>query len=187
MSQAPYDPRAVANKLLDMAALVMEKQATITPLALQKLLYFVHARYLATTGKPAVKGAFEAWQYGPVHPTVYKAFSDFGKNPITSRAKAKNLLTGEDRELAPPEDWQLNRAIMSVLLNVGHLPAGRLVKLSHAENGPWHFIWEKVRKGEVVTRQIPDKVTQERGNRMFMIAPHEQSDSPDGEEVPPQY
>lgn len=187
MQQAPYDPRAVANKLLDMAALVMEKQATITPLALQKLLYFAHARYLAATGTPAVKGAFEAWQYGPVHPTVYKAFSDFGKTPITSRAKAKNLLTGEERELAAPEDWQLNRAIMSVLLNVGHLSAGRLVELSHAKNGPWYFIWEKLRKGEVVTRHIPDEVTRERGNRMFMFASHEQGDSPNGEEVPPQY
>lgn len=187
MTNAPYDPRAVANCILDVARTMMVNQDTITPLALQKLLYFVHAHYLAATGNPAVKGAFEAWPYGPVHPTVYKSFNEFGKNPITKRAKAKNLLTGEERDLNPPEDWQLNRAIMWVLVSFGHLPAGRLVDLSHVHNGPWHYVSEQVRKGEAVTRQIPDKVTLERGRRMFLVSTNQVSDSTYGEEVPPQH
>lgn len=187
MTQAPYDPRAVANKLLDWAQEMMEGKATITPLALQKLLYFVHARYLEATGKPAVKGAFEAWPYGPVHPVIYKSFCEFKANPITSRAKGKNLIDGQEYNLAPPEDVELNRAIMTVLVNLAHLPAGKLVDLSHTPNGPWHFIWNQIQKGTVVTRQIPDSVTRERGRGMFVVTLTPANDSMNGEELPPKH
>lgn len=188
MSQAPYDPRAVANKLLDLAVLIGDGDMPITPLALQKLLYLVHFRYLAATDRPAMKGAFEAWQFGPVHPAVYKAFSDYGRLPITGRAKGKNLLTGEERELTLPQDKNLHFAIVQVLSSVGYLPARKLVALSHAPNGPWDFIWKKIQAGETVTRQIPDVVTLRRGRYMMTDANEKVSDSIDDvEQTPHEY
>ncbi|MFT8795183.1 MAG: type II toxin-antitoxin system antitoxin SocA domain-containing protein [Acetobacter orientalis] len=187
MQQAPYDPRAVANKLLDMAEAIGEGDMPITPLALQKLLYLVHFRFLAATGASAMKGAFEAWQFGPVHPAVYKAFSDYGRFPITGRAKGKNLLTGETRELALPADKLLRKIIGQVLSNAGYLPAPKLVDLSHARNGPWDYIWKKIQSGDVVTRQIPDDVTLERGRYMVVDANKKACDSPDVEQTPNEY
>ena len=78
MSKPPYDPRAVANLLLDLAG---NDKLDVSNLALQKLLYFAHAHFLIRTGHPLVQGGFEAWTYGPVHPAVYQAFKSAGDSP----------------------------------------------------------------------------------------------------------
>ena len=67
-NQRPYDPRSIANLLLDEADRLA---INITNLSLQKLLYFAHGLSLIEDGKPLVSGYFEAWQHGPVHPLVY--------------------------------------------------------------------------------------------------------------------
>jgi uncharacterized phage-associated protein len=64
MLKPPYDPRAVANLLLDLAD---RDDLAITNLVLQKLLYFAHGHFLIRTRCPLVQGGFEAWTYGPVH------------------------------------------------------------------------------------------------------------------------
>ena len=74
----PYDPRAVANLLLDTAD---EFGVDVTNLALQKLLYFAHGHFLKQIGQPLVQGAFEAWNNGPVHPAIYHAFKGAGREP----------------------------------------------------------------------------------------------------------
>ena len=57
-NQARYDPRAVANLLLDEAD---RRGVRITNLVLQKLLYFAHAQHLAQRGISPLSGYFEAW------------------------------------------------------------------------------------------------------------------------------
>jgi len=63
MIDSPFDPRSIANFMLDEADRV---GVGITNLALQKLLYFAHGIFLNETKGPLVSGYFEAWQYGPV-------------------------------------------------------------------------------------------------------------------------
>ncbi len=85
-----YDPRAVANLMLDEAK---RCGINISNLALQKLLYFAHGIYLTKTKRPLVSGYFEAWQYGPVHPAVYRAFKGSGSwaaPPGASVARARD-------------------------------------------------------------------------------------------------
>jgi uncharacterized phage-associated protein len=67
-----YDPRVVANAIIDRAA---QEGQPVTHIALQKLLYFAHGLFLLRHRKPLVSGYFEAWTYGPVHPAVYGAFT----------------------------------------------------------------------------------------------------------------
>ena len=67
----PFDPRAIANLMLDVAD---ENGQQLSNLALQKLLYFAHATFLIETGSPLLGGFFEAWKYGPVHPGFYRSF-----------------------------------------------------------------------------------------------------------------
>ena len=63
--EGPYDARAISNLLLDMAG---AGGIPVSNLALQKLLYFAHARHLVEVKQPLVTGYFEAWQHGPVPP-----------------------------------------------------------------------------------------------------------------------
>ena len=158
VSKPPYDPRAVANLLLDMAD---ANYLRISNLALQKWLYFAHGHFLAQTHGPLVSGAFEAWRYGPVHPAVYRAFKGEGGNPLRSRAAGRNVMTGECKVLANPDAENVRRCISDVLNNYGRLSAGRLVDISHAPRGPWHTIVARAETSVALGLRIPDSITME--------------------------
>lgn len=159
MDESPYDPRAIANLMLDEAD---RNGITLTNLALQKLLYFAHGIFLNETKQPLVKGFFEAWQYGPVHPLAYKAFRSSGSGPIRDRAEGQDALTGERRRLGKPADPSVRQLLQQVLNSYGRLSAGRLVDLSHAKNSPWHHIVDKGRTSVAFGLRIPDAVILER-------------------------
>jgi uncharacterized phage-associated protein len=162
MSKPPYDPRAVANLLLDLAASDDDGPIPISNLALQKLLYFAHGHYLIRTGgTPLVQGSFEAWTYGPVHPAVYQAFKSEAGRPIAARATARNVMTGETRPLALPDDAEVRRQLRHVLRSYGHLSPGRLVDITHAPKGPWATVVNKAKTSVALGLRIPDSVTLE--------------------------
>lgn len=155
----PHDPRAVANLMLDEAD---RRGLRITNLALQKLLYFAHGIYLTKEKCPLVSGYFEAWQYGPVHPAVYRAFKSSGSGPISTRAVAKDPLTGETRELSKPTDMVVIDLVSDVTKSYGHLSPGRLVDLSHAKDSPWSAVVDKARTEVAFGMRIPDNMILER-------------------------
>ncbi|WP_119422955.1 type VI toxin-antitoxin system SocA family antitoxin [Desertibaculum subflavum] len=159
MTVASYDPRSIANLMLDEADRV---GIAITNLALQKLLYFAHGIFLNENKKPLVSGYFEAWQYGPVHPTAYKAFQVAGPDPIRFRACSQNVLSGELSPIAPPDNREVRRLVQHVLNSYGKLSAGRLVDISHAKNSPWEHIVHKGRTSVAFGLRIPDTVILER-------------------------
>lgn len=154
-----YDPRAVANLMLDEADRL---EIGVSHIMLQKLLYFAHGIYLMRNKAPLVSGYFEAWQYGPVHPSAYKAFKRSGKEPIAYRAAGQDPLTGEARHLENPTDPDLVHLLRQVLLSYGRMPAGRLVDLSHAKDSPWEYIVTKARTDVALGLRIPDSIILER-------------------------
>src|SRR6516164_1590141 len=95
------DPRVVANYMLDVAA---NRGIAVTNLALQKLLFFAHAISLAERKVGLVSGYFEAWQYGPVHPTVYQAFKTAGSSAIEFRAETLDPVTRVKKPLPQLSD-----------------------------------------------------------------------------------
>lgn len=154
----PYDPRSVANLLLDLAD---RQRLPITNLALQKLLYFAHGHFLIRTGKALVSGSFEAWQYGPVHPAVYREFKVAGAQPILSRAVARDVMSGAERPLPVIDDSDVESQLIAVLSSYGHLSPGRLVEISHARRGPWAAVVNKAKTSVSLGMRIPDSVTLE--------------------------
>ncbi len=155
----PYDPRAIANLLLDTAD---ELGVAISNLALQKLLYFAHGHFLIRTGIPLVQGAFEAWNNGPVHPAVYHAFKAAGREPIRTRANSRNVMTGDLKELNNPENPDVRRHVIWILASYGHLSPGLLVAISHAPKGPWATVREQVTNATSLGARIPDSLTSKR-------------------------
>jgi uncharacterized phage-associated protein len=125
---------------------------------LQKLLYFAHARHLVQSGTPLLSGYFEAWRFGPVHPSVYQSFKKAGESGIFFRAVRTDFITGEHAPIPPPESVATRGLVARMLNTYGALPASRLVELSHAKKGPWHYV---VNKGETLLAfgaRIPDNV-----------------------------
>lgn len=156
---APFDPRSVANLLLDTAE---GRSKPLTNLALQKLLYFAHALFLIEAKKPLVLGYFEAWQYGPVHPTVYKAFKVAGDQPIDFRAVKTDLVTGKTIAVAPAESRHVQDLVSRIIDSYGRMTPGRLVEISHAKNGPWDYVVGQGNVSLAFGMKIPDNVIVER-------------------------
>jgi uncharacterized phage-associated protein len=134
----------------------------ITNLALQKLLYFAHSIHLVRTKMPLVSGYFEAWQYGPVHPSAYRAFKASGSEPIIFRATGQDPLTGRPRDIPKVQDFDLIVLIQQVLNSYGRMSPGRLVDLSHAKDSPWAYIADKARTDVAFGLRISDAVILDR-------------------------
>lgn len=149
------DPRIVANYLLDVAA---DRGVAMTNLKLQKLLFFAHAISLTERKTKLVSGHFEAWQYGPVHPTVYQAFKAAGPNTIEFRAEAFDPVTGKRRSLEKLTDSAIREICDRVMVQFGRMSAGRLVDVTHAVGGPWHHVVAESKMGANIGLRISDEV-----------------------------
>lgn len=57
---------------------IADEEFDVTPMKLQKLLYYCQGYSLALTGKPIFSEEIEAWRYGPVVPSVYQEYKAYG-------------------------------------------------------------------------------------------------------------
>lgn len=94
----------------------------ITPLKLQKLLYYIQGLSLKIYDKPAFNNNIYAWSYGPVISDVYKKYK--GKNPISSIKEEIKISDG------------LKKIIDVVIDSYGQIETEKLIKLTHCEE-PW--------------------------------------------------
>ena len=94
----------------------------ITPLKLQKLLYYIQGLALRIYGKPAFFSNIFAWQYGPVVEEIYKKYK--GRSPISTPEVNYEVCEG------------LKKIIELVVSSYGQIEAGKLIDLTHDED-PW--------------------------------------------------
>ena len=174
-----YDPRAICNLILDEA-----RRRPVTHVALQKLLYFSHGLYLLRTGKPLVRGYFEAWRHGPVHPGVYKSFKHAGADPIEFRVTGKDVLTGEDKPIIFDIDDVAYDCVSRTVANYGGMNAWTLVHISHAPGAPWQTVVEQMKNAIAFGSRISDSLIKERFNKHKVSVEHSQRVDEPHEEAP---
>jgi uncharacterized phage-associated protein len=156
---APFDPRAVANLLLQEAR---SHGHELSNLKVQKLLFLCHAFYLVHTGRPLVRGSFEAWRYGPVHREVYDAFKRFQAEPITADADKFDPVTGARKPLSLPTEPDVHNVVRRVVEFYGGKTSGQLVELTHAQGGPWDQVVKAAANSANLGLKITDQVIVER-------------------------
>lgn len=74
-----YQLAHVANTVLFRAK---KEGMAMSPMKLQKLVYFLYAEYLYSAKDHLFAERFEAWKYGPVLDDIYQAFKDYGASRI---------------------------------------------------------------------------------------------------------
>jgi uncharacterized phage-associated protein len=129
-----FPATSVANTFLDIAE---SDGATLTNMKLQKLIYFAQGWALGTRGYPIVNEQAEAWQYGPVYPSVYHAFSSCGANPIDRRATDIDFANFCIVPVPAVDNADARAFLASIWQSYGKLNATQLSQLSHVPNGPW--------------------------------------------------
>lgn len=108
---------------------------TITPMKLQKLMYYVCRDYAKETGQIPINEQFEVWQYGPVLPSVYGEFKSFRSNPITSFAKDA---TGRSYRVNEEENPILAGTLDVVWAKNKYLSGVQLSSKTHQANSGWY-------------------------------------------------
>ncbi len=142
----PYKAKAIANYFLARAEAEGEK---LTPMKLQKLIYFAHGWCLGLTGKPLIDELVQAWDFGPVIRTVYDAFKAFGADPIKGRATSVDFFAEENPRIVVPEvsssDQQTRTLLDRVWAVYKPMTAYQLSNLTHQSGTPWDVAHSKYR------------------------------------------
>ena len=130
-------PKSIANYFIDIANASGEQ---LSPMKLQKLVYYAVGWFAGHTGKPLVDEAVEAWQYGPVFPSLYHEFKRFGSGAITE--KAFECADGcKRREVATPGDPHVRQFLDNVWSSYGKYTGIALSEMAHAADSPWDRTW----------------------------------------------
>ena len=142
-----YSAKAVANYFLELAK---KEKRPISPLKMQKLVYVAHGWHLGITGKPLVVDEYaEAWDFGPVFPSLYHEFKHFRANSISEPAQ-ELLIDGPvgdwdwdwDRlETRIPEinkkDTELRHFLAQIWKAYNKYSGVKLSSMSHGRGTPW--------------------------------------------------
>lgn len=121
---------SVSNKMLRVISYVFQRLEEVTPLMLQKLLYFIQGVSYAQNGRPMFSENCQAWIHGPVYPEVYDMFRDFKYNPIEDARFA--IFNGTEDKLTADE----RRVIDLVVNTFGEYSGKVLERITHTEM-PW--------------------------------------------------
>ena len=120
-----YDARCVANEFIRRAK---AHGQPLTPMQIQKLVYFAHARLLVIHREPLISQGFEAWEYGPVVAALYHALKENGANRVEKDIPAVDSPAYSSRE-TDIFDWCFKQ--------YGHQSGPKLSALTHANGSPW--------------------------------------------------
>lgn len=163
----PYEALAVANEFV---ALALAEAVDLTPMKLQKLVYYAHGWCLGLRGEPLLDEQIEAWEWGPVVESLYFAFANYGNQPILQLGQE----TSFDSEAASESHHRFGlrtpRLIDSDLDSVEfarslirkvweshkHLSAIQLSKMTHAPRSPWDRVRQKYRTAIPKGTDIPE-------------------------------
>jgi uncharacterized phage-associated protein len=152
----PYTSKQVANEFIELAK---RDGKELTPMQLQKLVYFAYGWYLAITGERLLDERVEAWQWGPVVPSLYGYLKPYGSGPITELVAEYSFhglkadfqyprITSDD----PTRDEFARRVIAKVWEIYGKYSGSQLSNMTHGANSPWSQYYDKDVRGT----DIPD-------------------------------
>lgn len=119
-------PNDIANYFI-----LLSDGSDLTNLKIQKLIYYAYGIYLARHNKHLFKESIEAWQYGPVIPSLYHEFKQYKKQPVP---------LSKDFD-ANKFDDDLRKFLQEIYLKYGEYDAKELCELSHEHSTPWYVVY----------------------------------------------
>ena len=125
-----YEAETIANAFLRIAR---KEGVGVSNMKIQKLLYFAQGHAMSILGEELISDNCEAWDYGPVFPSVYRWFKPYGSGDIK-----KEIVSGLDAERFEPKlDAKADALLRAIWEKYGKLSALRLSEMSHVSKGPW--------------------------------------------------
>ena len=130
-----HKARVIANEFLERAE---DAGRSLTPMQLQKLVYFAHGWHLAIFERPLIDEPVQAWTWGPVISDLYHEFKKFGASSIEnwallSRFEMGNPPTGESAKLID-KIWEVYRGFTGPQMSA----------MTHKDGTPWSEVWQSL-------------------------------------------
>ncbi|KAA3436976.1 Panacea domain-containing protein [Rufibacter hautae] len=127
---------AVANFFLKKS---FDTGEPVTNMKLVKLVYIAHGWYLGLSGQPLLTEPVEAWKYGPVVPSIYYSFKDYGGEAIRQMVTAGNATESSPVSLSDPDLVPFLEKIWEVY---GQFSGVDLSAMTHQDQTPWKQVWD---------------------------------------------
>lgn len=133
-----YSAMAVANALVKRAKDCQLRD--LSPMKLQKLMFYVQSWHMARKGRPLIDDFFCRWQYGPVIPSLYHEFKEYGSTAISAYG---GHIVEEDgalvkrRPIVGDGDVATWRLIDEVIAKYGAYSGSQLSAMTHEEGSAW--------------------------------------------------
>lgn len=121
---------AMSEKMLLSISYIFKIAEEVTPLALQKMLYFAQGIHMALSGIEFFREECEAWAHGPVFKDVYDIFKNFKYNPIDDIRFA--MFQNRFHEL--PDD---EKRIIDLVVETFGMYSGKVLERITHEETPW--------------------------------------------------
>ena len=121
---------ALSEKMLLTISYIFRTAEEVTPLALQKMLYFIQGIYMVLFGVELFSEDCEAWAHGPVFREVYDVFKNFKYNPIDDTRFS--MFQNRFSELSD----NVKQVINLVVESFGMYSGKTLERITHGE-APW--------------------------------------------------
>ena len=141
---------SISPKMIGVIAYIFNKLEEVTPLMLQKLLYYVQGIYSALYDTPIFEEDCRAWIHGPVYYEVFELFRDFKYNPIDDARFA--LFNGSKDNLSVEE-----KEVIDLVVDTFGMYGGKtLEKITHHET-PWvnarRGYGDDVKSNEIISKK----------------------------------
>ena len=160
-----YSPLAIANAFLEIAK---RHGNGISPMKLQKLVYFAHAWNLAYFNEGLINEPIYAWRFGPVIESIYGQFKHYGWQDIEYPGMINNPAwnpffdQGIPQYLVPrldarePDQAEKLSMLNSMWDLYGHMSAEELSDLTHKDHTPWGKTADKHLNGKIKNFELKD-------------------------------
>lgn len=140
-TEIEYDAKTIAKYILGTC---IEDQKPISNLQLQKILFFCQKDYMQKTGEYLFFDDFEAWQYGPVIPSVYRQYSLWGGTKIT--------WTSETSVTLPPK---ITNILIPVIQKYRDYEPWMLVEKTHVKGSSWYITYcDGAGDGKIIPKEL---------------------------------
>lgn len=184
----------VANFFVDWAN---KNDEHMTNLWLNKLLFFAQGQCLARSGDCLFKDAnIEAWDLGPVVPSIYRKYKVCGSGRISAIDDDYNpgKFTHEEQIL-----------LADIISKYGIYSSSKLVSMTHEDNTPWSRAYVEGRNNEIPPQAMKaffllpdnampsfedlvsvddlDAIGTRRDNEGYLVLPHDEDEDDNWDEL----
>jgi len=140
----------VSQKSLSAAQYILNRarmtgDPSLTPMQLLKLVYIAHGYMLGVYGRPLLNEAVEAWQYGPVVPSLYHQIKTYRSSPVAA-------VPGITEQVQ--FDQQEQQVLDFVTQVYGRHNGIVLSAATHQPGTPWQQTWSRFGKNAPISNDL---------------------------------